>query len=437
MSILDLPSQVFQCILLDWISLPDLIRFDQAGAKCKTGNALEMQTLYGGHHCSFSDQCRLRRIEQLESLLLWMQSRKVYFNEIYLQTNLIVPWGNVFKHTGNTVKSLTIAHSCVYTNALESTLIHCNALCELTLHYCCVSRELLYSTLVNNAASLRKLHLHNGNLTNDNAHLTLPMLQIADLKLTSGFDSLVLPLLSKCSQLSDLHLVQTAVDNKIGECVAASCRELSTFRLHRMTLNSLFLCTILAKCVNIKHLEIHVCGRTFSDGLGQLLSTLPHLHTLLMDAWTNDLLVRVGVHKLVVLQTVEIDAYVFDMVTVQGFRSFAVGCPNLSALDLQTLHVEGTEEPTTVLEFCPNLRYLAVSNYLKGMEIAILRSAAVNCPLLHTLNLTRASHASAEVIDEVVSACTQLTKLILSYRCDYRISNPLISARVSIMTVLI
>lgn len=115
---------------------------------------------------------------------------------------------------------------------------------------------------------------------------------------------------------------------------------------------------------------------------------------------------------------------------VQGFCHFTRNCPNLSTILLEkTIFSDG--DISSILQYCPNLRYLQLGevDMYKGIFDEVLKRAAKYCPLLRTLNLTYRNKCNPEVIDHVLSSCSNIDKLVLGNNCEYSIVDPLLNAR--------
>lgn len=205
MQLFDIPAEVWQCILLQWIVLPGLVRFDLAVSQPRLNNPL--LTLYSGQHLvNYWNRLSLRD-KHVDKLFDWMRSRDVYLKQFaYLGLNSNSPqWLHILEWIRKKVQSLTMTYARISENNFASLVVNCTNLIELTLKNCVVGSKDLHAVLFNNATSLKRLELNLGQLTDDDWKFPiLPQLKIAELVMTNRFGSAAIPILSACSQLTSL-----------------------------------------------------------------------------------------------------------------------------------------------------------------------------------------------------------------------------------------
>lgn len=214
---LDIPSEVWQRILFDWITLPEVVRFDLAVTSFSIN---PFNCGYSDHHFSFTNE-KFLRAEYLSTLLAWFKLRNVHLKYIFVGTNDPTQWNQIFEWTGRTVRNLTI--NGVSEKIVQSAGLFCTNLEALSLQYCLESYQPLYDILANNATTLRSFELAEKRIGTEHFP-ELPALQISNLSIRT-FSSVLIPILSKCTDLSVLRCKGTIVDLQLANCLASSCQK--------------------------------------------------------------------------------------------------------------------------------------------------------------------------------------------------------------------
>lgn len=444
MHLFDIPSQVWQRILLQWILLPELVRFDLAGLQPQLDHPL--LSLYSGHHLvnSSKDTCLER--DKLAQILDWMRSRNVFLKQFRLGPMTSPMWLQLFEWTGMKVQNLTLVHVLINENMLALSVVHCASLIELSLKWCSMGCKNLHAVLSKNATSLKKLELRGvrfmGETWNNNGNVAeLPQLKLTNLVLVDS-EVIVLPILSACSQLTHLGLQDTPIDESVAQRIVASHRTLKSLvmKLARSTSsdNTSLLPFVLEQCVHVQRLEIRYLKYSIGFGRDGLLHKLTNLTFLALDTCSDRVLNDIGTQSFPALCTMGIGYSGNDdeIVTTQGIRQLTKNCPNLTALSLRKLKAppDGVSS-STVLQYCAKLQYLEICELgVDHLEDAIVKSAAKYCPLLHTLNMNICYTRRPNHLNLLVRSCKQLRTLVICPNWKYKVTDNNLQQRVTVVT---
>lgn len=240
-------------------------------------------------------------------------------------------------------------------------------------------------------------------------------------------------LLSKCSKVAVLSFESTNSEYDLADSIANHCTTLRELRFHFcIYIGDGELVAIARKCADIECLSITRCSSTFFDDIGQIVHSLLKLRRLVLSFWSSDSpLQEIGAMGSHSLQTVTLTEHTIDSgvhsLDVTGLRSFTMGCPNIVSLTLSTLSSTSQRTLNEALEYCPNLRFLKIGNISIARADQVLQSAAVYCPLLHTLNLTCTFDGRPEGFNRIVCSVIQIDQLVLvgndGQPSDYRIAD--------------
>lgn len=434
MDLLKIPGEIWRCILFDWVELSDVIRFDLS-ASYKSNHPLRL--LYSEHVFCLSEYQTISA-KQLDKLLLWMKSRHVYLEEISIRTNARLQWGRLLKWTGGRIRSLTLCAFNTFESLIEVASQFCSKLESLSILHCSTSAKIFRTLLANNLFTLKSLSLDNFRVVGD-LDVVLPQLKLADLSFESCKSSMIRSLLLKSAHLSALSVDGINFNNRLTEWLAPSCRNLRELCVHRgRDMDNGALLHISQRCPNIEFLSISDCDSTYFQSIGEVVGTLTKLQKLEIPFDFHPLK-DIGLYGSQSLRAVEfigrISGYA-SLVPEHSFITFSHSCPSLAALILNRFCYQCT---LCALENCPNLTYLEIGDIGPAND-AVMRSAALYCPLLRTLNLSYCSryYYTPEGIDEVLVGCTQLDTLVLAdshlYSRYYnKIQDPAVRARVMVL----
>lgn len=341
-----------------------------------------------------------------------------FFNQMSITTNENAPqWCLILEWTGCTIRSFSLS-----TPMIPFVSLFCTKLEQLFLQFITISSQQLRTILSNNIATLQSLHLDCLQLTDILTDEDLPVLQITDLYFTICNAEDVFPILCKCPHLTSLHFDGFDMGMLLANCIAMSCKHLKVLQLNELadTDNGAIL-LVAQSCPELECLSVPYCDAP----LCEVLYTFTNLQKLEIGSLRQ---LGLGVFELQSLRVVKI----IDSVSVHEFRQFSKGCPNLGAIIAPMISIYNAR---SVLEFCPKLRYLHVGDIVKSDEV--LKSAAMYCPLLRTLNLTYSKICTPEWINRILRSCPQVDMLVLTDvhlargSCIH-LTNPLISTRVAV-----
>lgn len=133
MSLVNIPTQVWQSIFFDLVSLPEMVRCDLATSSFSR-SVSPFCTIFSEHLFTFSEKNKLASTH-LEKFLWWMQSRNVYLKELFVQTNCSPQWGEILKWTGNRIRLFTLQAFSSKAIIFEFMASFCTNLASLAIKY--------------------------------------------------------------------------------------------------------------------------------------------------------------------------------------------------------------------------------------------------------------------------------------------------------------
>lgn len=141
MSLLDVPCAVWQSLLFNWVSLPELIRFDFAVSSNTTAVVQMLPFIIKNRSMPHCVELKRRQMH-LDKLLLWMKARKVYLTCISKRFATDPEWGPILKWTGCTIRRLSLSHL-----RAPHALLHCTILEHLSVENMLTNAQTLQTIL--------------------------------------------------------------------------------------------------------------------------------------------------------------------------------------------------------------------------------------------------------------------------------------------------
>lgn len=325
MSLLDVPAVLWHSLLFNWVSFPELIRFDCAVSSGKEDDNL-LHTVYSGCNFRFSGNEKLLSLH-LDKLLQWMKSRKVYFASLAVKYNATAPqWGQILKWTGNTIRNLRMSDPDV-----ECVSLSCKNLEQLYLEFPTTNAEHLQAILCCNPSTLKTLHLEELDITND-INLDIPVLQITELKFTSCVSAIMMPIIGKCPHLWSLYVGDYNIKLNFATCVATHCKQLQVLKIKGANVFDTGALLVIAQgCPKIALLSITDCASQRFEGVREMVCALPAIRSLALKSKSGFAADFVDLKRIrsKSLLAVEIGGFTFPKLS---FHKFTVRCPKLETV---------------------------------------------------------------------------------------------------------
>lgn len=303
----------------------------------------------------------------------------------------------------------------------------------MLLNFVTASTEQINAILRNNVSTLKLLYLENFQIRASYISFNIPVLPITDLRLHGCPIKEIVPILRKCPQVTSLFVGGFNIDTVVAQCIALHSKQLKKLTLKNLlNVGAGVLLLIAQGCPEIQLLILMDCS--IGNDIGEVVRILSKLQKLVLGSTLD--IAELHTIESQSLRAVEL---VCRSLSVPKFQQFSQGCPNLAVLILNNIDFVEGEDVSSVLKNCPNLQYLQMTGVSGDMQNEVLKSAAMYCPILRTLNVSDSDDCAPEAIDHVLRSCIHIHNLMLidaEENCaengGYRIADPVISARVAV-----
>jgi len=356
----------FSLFLADWLTLPDVVRFDTAVTNRK------LRPLWQQHILKSLQSVGLDKHEHTPQSLDWIRRRCCRIRRL------------VTKESARA----TIVDSCFAPLAATE---------ETTTPPPSSSSSSSSSTLF---PELTHLELGAENATHCNVSV-------------AGIERLV----KGCPRLTHISLMHCDANDAGVRHLAKHCPRLSSLSVKYCSkISDGCIATLLQGCPRLEHLDLSWCNKLTDAALKTIGEKLPGLLSLDLSLCTQ--LTDAGVKHIAkgAQRLQSLSLYACKLVTDACLKAIAAGCPRLECLKLSLCEKVTNEGVQAVASHCPSLTYINLSLCEKVTDDGVV-ALAENCPLLECVNVYGDKLVTNTSLLALAEHCPDLTSLNL-YRCE-------------------
>lgn len=220
-----------------------------------------------------------------------------------------------------------------------------------------------------------------------------------------------------CPKLVALSVVSGAVlpHSPLINAIVPNCSLLQRLRFVCIAgLTDDTLLNIAHSFPNLVHFGLEDCYNGRIERFTDVVSALPSLHTLVLDAVSEALLLEIAERGHPSLRILDTET----KFTYAGLRQITAAMPQLTGLSIYDVRWEGSHGRSKLLEHCGGLEriFMGSKDTPATTSLAILDSVSAHCPNLHTLIADQLNSTHRRAIRSVVENCPRLRLLAIDDR---------------------
>ncbi|GAA0160927.1 hypothetical protein LIER_17367 [Lithospermum erythrorhizon] len=290
----------------------------------------------------------------------------------------------------------------------------CASLLELSLSKCSGVTDEGLSSVVAKQKDLKKLDITCcRKITHVSiAHITNSCTSLTSLRMEScssiSKEAFVL-IGERCRLLEELDLTDNEIDDE-GLKSISRCSNLSSLKLGLcLNLTNAGLIHIGIRCSKLKEIDLYRCAEIADFGIMAIARGCIGLE-MINIAYCRDISDRsfISLSKCTKLNTLECRGC--PLVTSLGLGAIAIGCKQLTKLDIKKCYNIDDTGMVPLAHFCQNLRQINLS-YTSVTDVGLLSLASVSC--LQSLTVLHLKRLSPNGLTAALLVCGGLTKVKL------------------------
>ncbi|KAL7248646.1 hypothetical protein ACSBR2_003399 [Camellia fascicularis] len=313
-----------------------------------------------------------------------------------------------------TLQSIKLDGCLVTCSGLKAIGNWCVSLREISLSKCLGVTDEGLSSLVTKLTDLRKLditccrkitYVSIAQITNSCTSLTSLKMESCSLVPKEAFVLIG----QRCHCLEELDLTDSEIDDE-GLRAISRCSKLSSLKLGIcLNITDEGLTHIGMGCSKLKELDLYRSSGITDSGILAIARGCPGLETINI-AYCNDITDSslISLSKCSKLNTLESRGC--TLVTSLGLAAIAVGCKQLTKLDIKKCYKINDAGMIPLAHFSQNLRQINLS-YSSVTDVGLLSLASISC--LQTMTILHLKELTPSGLAAALLACGGLTKVKL------------------------